>query len=141
MEQHVETAHAFFEAYHRHDTDAMLALCAADATFNYYPYGEQGQGAMTQAAGAWKMFIDAFPDFSVQIQKIMQTTDGAVIVQSVQGGTQAQEVMGIANKGRAQYAPHIFVVHFDEAGKIRHLEGYWDNNTIYYQLGHTEQHD
>jgi steroid delta-isomerase-like uncharacterized protein len=138
----IESAQAFFNAYTKHDTKEMLSYFAADATFEYVPYGEQGKGKIHEsAAGLWGMFIDAFPDFKVDVKAVYETLDGIIIAETVQGGTQQKDVMGIANKGRAQYAPHVFFFTFDAAGKIKTLKAYWDNNTIYYQLGYTEAHN
>lgn len=137
-----EIALAFFNAYTKHDTKEMLSHFATDATFQYVPYGEQGKGNIHEsAAGIWGMFIDAFPDFKVDVKAVYETTDGIVIAETVQGGAQKKDVMGIANKGRAQYTPHVFFFGFDTSGKIKTLKAYWDNNTIYYQLGHTETHN
>jgi steroid delta-isomerase-like uncharacterized protein len=135
-----DQARTFFAAYDRHDVDGMLACCTPDATFEYVPYGEQGKGRMQDAAMIWRGLIDAFPDFSVSLQNIMETNDGTVIVETIQGGTQAKDVMGIANLGRAQHTPHVFIVRFDDNGRIAHLKGYWDNDTIFTQLGHTQPH-
>ncbi len=139
---HSETAKAFFNAYTKHDTKEMLSYFTADATFEYVPYGDQGKGKIQEsAAGVWNTFIDAFPDFKVDVKSVTETKDGMVVAETVQGGTQKKDVMGIANKGRAQYTPHVFFFTFDAAGKIKTLKAYWDNNTIYYQLGHTETHN
>lgn len=137
-----KTARAFFEAYDAHDVERMLSLCAEEATYDYVPYGEAGRGKVHEsAAGVWGGFIDAFPDFSVRIERVMETTDGSVVVEDVQGGTQAKEIMGIENKGRSEYANHAFILDFDGAGKISHIRCYWDNDTIYAQLGHTVEHE
>lgn len=46
-------------------------------------------------ADAWGGFIDAFPDWSVQVERTMETTDGSVVVECVLGGTQAKDIMGM----------------------------------------------
>jgi steroid delta-isomerase-like uncharacterized protein len=136
-----ERARAFFAAYDRHDIPAMLALCAPGATFEYVPYGEQGKGRIhEQAPAVWQGFFDAFPDFRVRVDNVMAAEDGTVITENVQGGTQTKDIIGITSKGRSQYTPHVFIVRFDGEGRIAHLKAYWDNDTIFRQLGHTETH-
>ncbi len=88
----------------------------------------------------WQGFFDAFPDFRVRANNVMIADDGTVITENVQGGTQVNDIVGIANKGRAQYTPHVFLLRFDGGGRIAHLKAYWDNDTIFRQLGHTETH-
>ena len=34
--------------------------------------------------------------------------------------------------------PHVFLLHVDGDGKIDSITGYWDNASIYRQLGHLE---
>ncbi len=140
--QKSEIAQAFLEAYSQHQVEKMLSLFSSEATFEYVPYGEQGKGKIHEAAaGMWQGFIEAFPDFKIEIKSLMETTEGKVVAETVNGGTQAQDIFGIESKGLSQYTPHVFIFSFDEAGKIQHLKAYWDNNTIYAQLKHTEVHE
>jgi len=135
-------ARQFLELYSAHEPEKMLQLFAPNATFEYVPYGEQGKGKIHEGAlGLWKGFMAAFPDFSIKISSISETQDGRVVAETVNGGTQALEIFGIANKHRAQYTPHVFFFSFNAENHIQHLKAYWDNNTIYYQLGHTETHE
>ena len=137
-----ETARAFFDAYTNHDVTKMLSFFSPEATYEYVPYGEEGKGRVHDSAAAiWGGFIDAFPDFQVESKNLMTTEDGIVIVETVQGGTQVKDIIGIKSKGRAQFTPHIFIFRFNQAGLICAIKAYWDNNTIYVQLGHTELHD
>jgi steroid delta-isomerase-like uncharacterized protein len=137
----LETVQAFFDAYNQHQTDAMLACFSSDAMFEYVPYGEQGKGKIYEsAAGIWGMFTDAFPDFTVQVGTVTETADGRVVAETVNGGTQAKDVMGIQNKGLSQHVPHVFFFKFGADNLITNLKAYWDNNSIYTQLKHTEVH-
>jgi hypothetical protein len=38
-------------------------------------------------------------------------------------------------------APHLFLFTFNLEGAIEKIIAFWDNDTIYAQLGHTETHD
>lgn len=71
----------------------------------------------------------------------METTDGSVVVECVPGGAQAKYIMGMENKGRSKYTPHLFVLDFDESGQISHVKAYWDKDTVFAQLGHTEAYE
>ncbi len=131
----------FFKAYSHHDVEGMLSLFAPDATYEYVPYGDAGKGKVHQtAAGIWGGFMEALPDFKSEPQSIMTTTDGKVIAETIQGGTQQKDVAGITSKGKRTWVPHVFIFSFTPTGQIQALKAYWDNNTIFAQLGHTEPH-
>ena len=137
----IDTAKAFFKAYSNHDLDKMIGLCAPGATFNYVPYGDQGEGTVKEeGAFIWKTLIDAFPNFKAVVENTMTTEEGHLVIEAVLGGTQAKEIFGIPSKGKYQTCPHLFIMHFDHAGQISHIKGYWDNDTIYAQLGYTMEH-
>lgn len=131
----------FFNAYTDHNVRAMLALCAESATFRYVPMGDAGEGLVREkAAPLWQSYMDAFPDFRTDVVAMMETTGGEVVCETLNGGTQANDVANIANKGGRLEVPHLFVFGFDENGLISKISAFWDNDTIYKQLGHTEPH-
>ncbi len=137
-----EKVQGFFDAYTAHDTDEMLALCSQAATFRYVPLGNNGLGSVHKdALGVWKLYIDAFPDFSVKLVSVLQAQNETIVCETLQGGTQTKDVGNIKNKGRKQYTPHLFLFQFNKEGLIEKITAFWDNDTIYAQLGHTEQHD
>ncbi|GAB4395626.1 MAG: hypothetical protein OHK0053_05090 [Microscillaceae bacterium] len=134
-------ARKFLELYSAHQPNEMHLLFSSGATFEYVPYGEQGKGPVAEGAyPMWKLFLEAFSDFNIEILSVAETSDGRVIAETINGGTQSKEIFGIANKGKSQYTPHIFLFSFNENEEITFLKAYWDNNTIYAQLGHTENH-
>jgi hypothetical protein len=47
----------------------------------------------------------------------------------------------IKSKGRKQSTPHLFIFEFNNEGLIEKITAFWDNDTIYAQLRHTEKHD
>jgi steroid delta-isomerase-like uncharacterized protein len=137
--RHAERARRFFAAYAAHDVAGMLALFASGATFRYVPEGERGEGPITAAADIWRAFLAVMPDFAVEVVSLREG-DGFAVVETRQGGTLSQDFGPIAAKGRSTRAPHCFIFDFDEAGLIARLTAYWDYNTIYRELGHTEEH-
>lgn len=137
----LETVKAFFNAYSAHNIDAMLELCSSEGTFRYVPEGEQRKGSMEDAAKLWRLFTQSFPDFSVDIQQLIKAEENNVVAETIQGGTQASDVGEVKNKGRRTWCPHLYIFKFDEQNKISHITCFWDYNTIYQQLGHTEVHD
>lgn len=137
-----EKVQAFFDAYTAHNVNEMLSLCSQNSTFRYVPLGEQGVGSIHEmAAGMWQLYMDAFPDFSTKVISMMEAQAGTIVCETLNGGTQAKDVGGIKNKGRKQYTPHLFIFEFNQDGLIEKIAAFWDNDTIYAQLGHTEKHD
>jgi steroid delta-isomerase-like uncharacterized protein len=132
-------ARAFFAAYNAHDVKAMLALFAPTATFRYVPEGAGGEGPIAAAADIWRAFLAVMPDFAVEVVRVREGANFAV-VETRQGGTLTRNFGPIEAKGRATRAPHCFILDFDDAGLIAQLTAYWDYNTIYRELGHTEEH-
>jgi hypothetical protein len=88
------------------------------------------------AEAVWAAFLDALPDFSVQVHRVLGTTEGVVVVEAPQGGTQVKDVAGIESKHRATHVPHCFVLDVDDDGRLTHIKAHRDNDTIYAQLGH-----
>ena len=85
--------------------------------------------------------MDAFPDFSTKVVSMMEAQNGAIVCETLNGGTQAKDVGNIKNKGRKQFTPHLFIFEFNSQGAIEKITAFWDNDTIYAQLGHTEVHE
>lgn len=140
--QNKETVQQFFDAYTKHDVKTMLSFCTETATFRYVPLGEQGKGSIhKKAARLWQSYMDAFPDFRIDVVSTMETTDGSVVCETLNNGTQKSDVVAIKSKGGRLEVPHLFIFGFDECGLIAKVTAFWDNNTIYTQLGHTEAHD
>ena len=137
----LETVRAFLDAYTAHNIEAMLKLCSSTGTFRYVPKGERGKGSMEDAAELWQLFTTAFPDFSVEIKQLIKAEDNKVIAETLQGGTQAKDVGEIKNKGRRTWYPHLYIFNFDRENQISQITCFWDYNTVYQQLGHTETHD
>lgn len=137
----LEIVQSFLDAYTAHDIEAMLKLCASTGTFRYVPEGEQGKGSVQDAAELWRLFTQSFPDFRVDIQQLIKAEDNKIVAETLQGGTQASDVGEVKNKNRRTWCPHLYIFEFDSQDQISHITCFWDYNTIYQQLGHTEIHD
>lgn len=137
-----QTVKTFFDAYTAHNVREMLALCSPTATFRYVPLGDSGIGSVHEvAANLWQLYTDAFPDFSTQVLSLFEGKDGTIVCETLNSGTQAKDVGNIKNKGRKLSAPHLFMFTFNLEGLIQKITAFWDNDTIYAQLGHSETHN
>lgn len=135
-----EKVRAFFDAYSAHDVQAMLELCSPKAIIRLVPLDDEGAVPVEQAAESWQLHIQAFPDFKIDLQQLIEAKNGAIIAETVQGGTQTSDIGKIKNKGRRTWAAHFYIFEFDE-GQIAQIACIWDFDTVYQQLGHTETHD
>lgn len=141
-----ETAHAFFDAYRRQDPTAMVSLCTENADFHYVPvemWGKQrvvrGEGKIaTIGKPLWVGLIGAFPDLTNTVGRVSADEAGNVAAEIIISGTQAGPWGPVAPRGQAFSEPHLFVLHVDETGLIDSVTAYWDNASIYRQLGHLE---
>ncbi|MGH8932140.1 MAG: nuclear transport factor 2 family protein [Egibacteraceae bacterium] len=142
----IEAAHAFFDAYRRQDVEEMVDCCAENADFSYVPVEMwrkqivlRGDGKVsTVGKPFWTGLINAFPNLWNTVSSVTADRKGNVAVEVVIGGTQAAPWGVIAPRGQAYAEPHMFVLHVDDAGLIDSITGYWDNASIYRQLGHLE---
>ena len=141
-----ETVEAFFAAYRAQDVNAMVALCTLGADFHYVPFEMWGKQRVLRGDGKvrtigkpmWVGLIGAFPDLTNTVKTITASPTGDVAAEVVIAGTQAGPWGVIAPCGKAFSEPHLFVLHVDEDGLIDSITAYWDNASIYRQLGHLE---
>jgi len=141
-----DTVTEFFAAYRRHDVAAMADLCSDNADFRYLPveiWGKQrvvrGDGKVHGIGRAiWAGLITAFPDLTNEITSVSTAPDGTVVAEVVLSGTQAGPWGVISSKGQRYSLPHLFVLHVNADGLIDSITAYWDNASLYRQLGHAE---
>jgi ketosteroid isomerase-like protein len=121
----------FFAAYHAHDVDSMLALCANDAQGRYLPYGKKSfmpiRGGLEQI---WRGFPQAVLDFGVEIVEMISGEDNSVTVQALLGGPMPADVPGLVKKGEIGRIAHAYIIRYNADGKITRLDCYWDNTAI-----------
>lgn len=141
-----KTVRAFFDAYRSHDVNALVALCTTNADVHYVPFEMWGKQRVVRGDGKvrtigkpmWVGLIGAFPNLTNAVKTIIAGPDGDVAAEVVIAGTQAGPWGVIAARGRSFSESHLFVFHVDDAGLIDSITAYWDNASIYRQLGHLE---
>jgi steroid delta-isomerase-like uncharacterized protein len=145
-EASAEVVRTFFDAYRRHDVNAMVELCSDNAAFSYVPFELwrkqlvlRGNGKVrTVGKPIWSGLIHAFPDLTNEVKSVSADNEGNAAAEVVIGGTQAGPWGRIAPRGKSYREPHLFVMHVDGEGKIDSITCYWDNASISRQLGHLE---
>lgn len=137
---------SFFDAYRRHDVDAMVEHCTDNASFNYVPYEAWGKQRVLRGDGKvrtvgktiWAGLINSFPDLTNEVKSICGNDKGEVVAEVVIGGKQARAWANTANRGQAYAEPHLFILTVTPDGLIDEVTCYWDNSGISRQLGHLE---
>lgn len=126
-----DIARASTEAWNRRDFAAMRGLMHRDYSYT----GGDGQEQKGQDAGIAiaQMFAAAFPDGRIDIVRVTETADTAV-VEFIGRGTQNGELMGIAPTGRTIAIPVCNVMEMRD-GKIYREREYIDFMTLMVQLG------
>ncbi len=134
--QRAALARAFILAYERGDETEMLAFCEPDASTYYIPWGEAGRHPINEAVNFWSRYPAAFDHFAMPVSSIAEDREEAtVIISTVNQGRQRIEIDGIENKARQMTCPHLFIIKFNNSERIRSVEIWCDQITIYRQLG------
>jgi steroid delta-isomerase-like uncharacterized protein len=132
-----KVARSFFHFYNHHNLQEMLAECAEDAKLRLVPMGKQGDGEVhVLGAAFWSALFKAIPDLFV-IQKSMFGDNRAVTVEVVIGGTQQKQFEQIPSEGKQFELPHAFLMELNDRSKISRITVYWDNVTLFSELGKT----
>lgn len=130
------TARTFIAAYAAADRDAILRLCASDATTRYVPWGFAGENPVSSAVDVWRRYPAAFHDFAMPIISVYEDVPRrTAIVATLNCGVQHADVDGIVSTGGTMSCPHLFVIALDERGLITSVEVWCDQLTLYRQLG------
>ncbi|MBX6166634.1 MAG: nuclear transport factor 2 family protein [Thermobispora bispora] len=145
-ERAAQVAARFFEAYQRHDVEAMTDMCTDNADFSYVPYEVWGKQRVLRGDGKvktvgktiWTGLLNSFPDLFNKVYSIDANDNGDVVVTCDIGGSQ-QIAWGFAEaRGKKFSEPHLFIFHVDESGLIDKITAYWNAAGINRQLGHLE---
>jgi ketosteroid isomerase-like protein len=141
-----EVVNAFFDAYRAHDVEGMVDLCADNADLNYVPVeswrrqwvvrGDGKVGVMGKIL--WTGLIDAFPDLTNEVHRVIPGSNGSVAAEVTLKGTQARDWGTIGNQGGHYELEHLFVFDLDEDSRIKRISGYWDGAWFFEQLGRVE---
>ena len=121
----------FFAAYDAHDVEGMLALCSDSAQGRYLPYGKKS--VMPIRSGLekiWRGFVQAVPDFGVEVDEMIEAEGNIVVVQALLGGAMPVDVPGLVTRGQPGRIAHAYIIRYNTDGKISRLDCYWDNTAI-----------
>jgi len=131
MPKAADIAREYMETWNRRDWDHYRSMMHAD----YYYMG--GDGVKSQGAdagiGVAQMFATAFPDGVIDIQRVIDAGDKA-IVEFIGRGKHDGDLMGVAPTGRQVSIPVCDVLEIRD-GKIAGEHEYIDIMTIMTQLG------
>jgi steroid delta-isomerase-like uncharacterized protein len=132
----LEVVQRSFDAWNRHDADAILALYAKDGTYGAPRAGSQALTGQAIADYAKKVFT-AYPDMSLEIISIGDTGGGLVASQWVLHGTHTGPYFdGSPPTGRTLTLPGASFTQV-EGDKIHSERTYTDRQTVTEQLGFT----
>ena len=124
-------AKAFFAAYDAHDIAGMTAFCSDDAEGRYAPYGHNNVVPIRGGIDAfWKGFTQAVPAFRVEVVEMLLAEGNVVVVQAIMSGPIPADPLGMVKDGTDVLIPHCYILRYDAAGKISHLDAYWDNAVL-----------
>jgi steroid delta-isomerase-like uncharacterized protein len=131
----LEVTQRSFDAWNRHDADAILALYAQGGT---YSAPRAGQALTGQAIANYvKALSTAYPDFSIETISSGDTGGGLVATQWVFHGTHTGPYFdGSPPSGRTLTLPGASFTQV-EGDKIRYERVYTDRQTVTEQLGFT----
>ena len=136
---------SFFDAYREHDVERMADLCDDMAGYRSVPFELwrkqrviRGDGKVgTIGKPLWTGLIEAFPDLTNEVTKIISGNDGRVAAEVLISGTQAKDWGSIKSRGRSFRSPHLFVFRVND-DKIGDITSYSDNASVRVQLGCVE---
>ncbi len=130
--QALEATQAYFDAWNRHDADAVLGCFGADGTYEDPAAGEVLSGK--SIGGYVRGLFSAFPDLAFEIKSLQASDDGLVASQWLLSGTNSGSYAGLPPTGNAV---HLRGASFIEVadGKLRSVKAHFDARTISLQLG------
>jgi len=137
---------SFFDAYREHDVERMADLCDDMAGYRSVPFELwrkqrviRGDGKVsTIGKPLWTGLIEAFPDLTNEVTKIISGNDGRVAAEVLISGTQAKDWGSIKSRRRSFRSPHLFVFEVNDDEKIADITSYSDNASVRIQLGCVE---
>ena len=137
---------SFFDAYREHDVERMAGLCDDIAGYRSVPFELWRKQRVIRGDGkfstigklVWTGLIEAFPDLTNEVTKIVSGDDCRVAAEVVISGTQAKDWGSIRSRGRSFRSPHLFVFSVNEDEKITNITSYSDNASVRMQLGCVE---
>ena len=128
----LELANAYFEAWNKHDADAIVAVFGDAGTYSDPTTNGPlaGQAIGEYAKGLWS----AFPDLSFEIRSAAQTDETKVVAEWTMKGTNTGAFAGLPPTQRPVSLPGLDVVDTGPDG-IASVTGYFDSRLVPEQLG------
>ena len=135
IEKPVQNARHFLEAFGNHDVEAMLSVCSQNARLHFVPMGPAGRGRVDGLGRAfWLTLFDAIPNVEIKINRV--DGHGAHVVSEVAiKGTQQKDYLGIGTMGKDLELQQAFHFRINGSAAITDVTVYWDNATLFSQLG------
>jgi steroid delta-isomerase-like uncharacterized protein len=127
----IRVAEQYFEAWNDHDPDAIIALFHENGTYTDPVSGELAGQALGRYAG---VLFEAYPDLWFDIVGTLLAAGGKVSAQWLMRGTNTGPLRGNPPSGRTIALPGADFIEV-EGGKIRSVQGYFDQKTYVEQLG------
>lgn len=130
----LDAAHRYFAAWNAHDPDGIAASLHPDGRYAdpNVPDGLPPQGLAQYAAGLFA----GFPDLRFELVSHAEAGPATVVAQWRMVGTNAGSMRGNPPTGRSVDLPGADVVTV-EGDRVRHVQGYFDRQTMLEQLGLT----
>ena len=128
----LEIANRYFDAWNRHDPEAVLATMAVDGT--YADPTTHGPIAGDAFAAYMRGLFSAFPDTSFEVVSEGQPAPDLVAAQWIMRATNQGSMNGLPPTGKSIELHGADFIHVVD-GKIRSVDGYFDSGVIPRQLG------
>lgn len=128
----LDIAHAYFDAWNRHDPDGIVAVFAAGGTYSDPSTGGRLTGAAI--AGYARELLTAFPDLTFEIVSVAPAGEGMVAAQWLMHGHNMGSLAGTPPTGRTLALPGADFIRI-AGDMIESVEGYFDQRTLAEQLG------
>ncbi len=128
---YLDMAKKYFEAWNKHDADAIVKTFADNGTYCDPSTGEiSGDAIGTNAKHLW----DVFPDLLFEIVSIAETGSGRVAAEWIMKGTNTGVFQGLPATGKRISLSGADIIEIGTDG-IKSVKGYFDTRVIPEQLG------
>ena len=133
LEARIKLVDEHVKAEVERDLDAIMHTWGKSPWFEDVPFGEKWYGR-DEIFEHYKELLAAFPDLDIEVHK-RHVTDEFVILEVTVTGTHLGDWRGLPAMGRRMESRVCALYSFDEEGMLNLERTYYDNATIYDQLG------
>jgi steroid delta-isomerase-like uncharacterized protein len=133
LERRIKLVDEHVKAEVDRDLDAIMQTWGKDPWFEDVPFDEKWYGR-DQILEHYAELLGAFPDLDIEVHK-RHVTDEFVILEVTVTGTHLGDWRGLPAMGRRMASRVCALYSFDEEGMLNLERTYYDNATIYDQLG------